>query len=366
MKNSLKIFIGLVILGACKKTPEPISYTNEPIYFLRGTIEGSPKELIAGKEKIYLYTDYTTDSISKALVFKGRFKQNCTECKEELSIEWLDYKENDIFNPDSSFKNGVFQYALTNEANISNYNLKLKANPSGIGTINKQNWEINGVVISDSNEVNRNFLPGTIVNLKYVVSYGSCQSSIEYKMKFAPQMKPGDLPEIHHMVLDTAQQMFKLWATGIANAQYYWNMGDGTKLKGNTVYYGYKSKGVYPISLLQVENGDTSEVKYVLKVGENNDCTANFTPSVTAVLNPNNFATLKLVYTNERGDQFYSNEIKQSIDAKFAIINNNQGEIQIPQKNNRNVEIVFSCKLKGKTGVLEFRNWKGKMAFGHP
>lgn len=166
---SINIYI-LSLIGAlffwtgCDSVEFPPDPDTEIIFFIDGTMEGETFLVEAGKESVYLFTDYNfnTDNVYE---FNGNFEKTAictTDCDEAISITINNYALGAGINMNNALFLGTYPIASNMPDSIDIHNLTFQATASGNSMITKTDWNFGDG--ESSNQLNPSHIYSDVTN----------------------------------------------------------------------------------------------------------------------------------------------------------------------------------------------------------
>ncbi|MBC7382166.1 MAG: hypothetical protein H7296_04130 [Bacteroidia bacterium] len=369
MKASNYVILLFILLGlSCKRKAEPFDETSGPVFYAKGFAGNEAINIEAGVNSYYLETDHAIDA-NRIHEFTGNFKQTCPKCKHSLKVRIRDYHQanGSGFFADSSLVNKDYDYKLNGFSNIPFYTIKLTAIPEGESGLKSHLWEFSDGSTSTKNTLIKTFLSSTDQQIKYTCNYtNTCSSTLSYHVRLNPFLNPVDLPDFKAEKIDSAQIIYQLTAVGDAKNTYLWNMGNGQRLKGKSVFYGFDSSGVFTVSLTRISENDTGEVSKNISVGNVPDCKANFIKELIPFEDPLNLSTVDVEWTNEAGELFTSAGVKQSFYNQFKVLESLGHKTNAGGQPTTLIKLLINCKVSNGSRIIELKNVEAKMAVAHP
>ncbi|TND00384.1 MAG: hypothetical protein FD123_4380, partial [Bacteroidetes bacterium] len=129
-------FLASLVYG-CRKE-EPVNFTGTPVFYVNGTLNGSPLNLRAGENNYYMYSSYTSD-VNSVYEFTGdmRTQWSNTNSPSSFKVTIRDYDQHNIVNTsiDSALQAGAYTFVSPPAGTTINFT----ALPQGDSVLN-YNW----------------------------------------------------------------------------------------------------------------------------------------------------------------------------------------------------------------------------------
>src|SRR5688572_26384831 len=118
------ILICVGLFSACKKKELPEAEPgNDPQFYFRADVNGTPVTLEAGVNDYYMYSSYWQNATNGCYGFGAQLKKsNCSTCSNSIKIEINDRKNSTMSGPsfaDSAFVPTCYPYYTAAPATIS-------------------------------------------------------------------------------------------------------------------------------------------------------------------------------------------------------------------------------------------------------
>ena len=366
-------FIGAICLlglSNCKPPDEPFDDIGEPVFTLKGTVDGKPMQLIAGVNGYYMHTDFaasTTDSIYR---FSGKLAvDSCLNCE---AIELIIGDDEIALTPSSVNINNALKDTIKfvdlNNAASKSYTIGFVAKDSGF-SIPRYSWKTN-VNPNDSAVIPNPSFTFNDTGAKTIcltIRDGNCSRTICNIVKpFDVDLGDSIPPAFEATVGKTVQ--FRNTSFGLS---YFWEFGDGSTSVAYHPEHQYASPGTYNVCLTVKTIANTH--RYCKLVDVNTPfftCIANMVyqkPSVKTT--PKSFASKAILrYTAENGDVYESNMGIQPPTSFLNILSNKNYLVNEKGQKTQQLNLSIKCRVFNTNGNdfkdLEITN--GVIAIAHP
>ena len=276
MKHYLLAFAILVLMASCKKETLPNSTTNTPVFMFEGSINNDSVTYTAGKNELYMFTDFYQDN-QKLMTLKGYFAPyNCITCEPYLSFEFKDMHDNiekTMYQNIYTFFENIHFYSSSFDSialNIPNETFRFSPDNNPPGTTYL--WKFGDGDTSTLMAPIHTFKNGGVSNVTLITSYNSLVDSISIPINV--DLFSGCRTKFHTNIL--ANNEVEIDAEGVFNS-FLWTLGDGNFQSGKSISHTYNSNNIFEITLQT--DGVGCEAFYKRKVnlsGNNNIPVANF------------------------------------------------------------------------------------------
>lgn len=361
--------IGLLGLSNCKPPDEPFDDTGEPVFELKGTIDGSPLQIIAGVNGYYMFTDYTVAASDSIYRFSGLIaNDSCTTCP---SLEVVIGDDNISTSPQSvdittALQNSIQFFDITKAASKT-YTLQFIAEDSG-AILPRYRWDFgNGDTSNQKNPI-YTFTDSSTRNVCLtVLSDNGCSSTICNTIKpFEVNLGDSTPPIFDYTLRKTI--VFRNSSFGLS---YFWDFGDGTTSNAYEPEHQYSSPGTYRVCVtVGTLVGLRTYCKNVVINDPSFTCLSNFSYQSPSVLRiPQSFLSKVIIrYTDERGETYESGEQEQPINSFFDLVSYKDYLLNENGEKTQQLNVNFKCRLYNTNGTdfkdIEVTN--GVIAVAHP
>lgn len=305
------LFLLVLLLASCQKEVEVPSWTQDPVFYIQGLLEGSSFQLEAGNDDYYLHTGYY-DTASLPREFYGLLNHlDCPECMDQFQIRLRNYSmtSSSPANLDSIFHNGEHSFTqpfLPNQQGLYSYRFRTDID-STFGSVSSVYWDFgDGNTSSELNPVHIYDISNgqTMKTCSLNVAYSSgCQVSSYQVINIGSGCYASFSAQISGY-----ESQFTLSQNPIGNRSYSWDFGDGYYSSQAEPYHIYSVPGIYTVILTVTEGGGTCQSFYKKNVLiGSNECYTNchYEP---AALQTNDdwtqFRHLALDYIDDQGKRW--------------------------------------------------------------
>lgn len=352
---ALLLGLSLLALANCKRPDEPVNTIGTPVFAIKGSVNGQPLELTAGKAGYYMYTNYRYDSSLRLYSFLGTLKETaCTVCNEQFILELYDSLNNTGTNPvniDLVLSKNNYGYYTTKVENKIQYSFAAQDS----GYINPRFlWDFGDSTPTVATKNPVHAYSGTLsrnVCLTIADNSTGCSKQVCNTIKPPLPQSPDSCFPDFQFVTDTLSP-FVQFKNYSAFANYSWDFGDGNTSNAQSPSHTYNRNGTYQVCLTVITSVCNSQLcKTVVLNDTTFDCLANFSykQPTTVVVTPSKNATAKLTYIDKNGEEYTSDKLPQPLGSYFTLLSHQ------PYKNNENgqktrlLNARFKCRVYSTT-----------------
>jgi PKD repeat protein len=261
MKHLFILFIfTLFFIVSCKKAKELVPTTSSPIFVFDGNI-GSEKILFeAGKNNIYMFSDYYKDNQSLLSVLGYFGKDTCANCEPYLSFE---FKDKDASNNTGLYSTIADFLASANGGNFNSYSLdtistilnvdsfQFTSDINPIGTTYE--WDFDDGTTSSLASPSHVYTATGIKNIRLITTLNNVKDTTINQI----DVSAGSTCRAQFSrTIDTILQQLTVNSSGFTT--YNWNFGDSTTDSGSNVTKTYTNAGNYKVTLTATNGNCTS------------------------------------------------------------------------------------------------------------
>ena len=348
MRAVILMVLVAMSFSSCKKEKDPVVITEEPVFRIVGTVNGSPVNLTAGIDDYVMYTDYNYDSGTSVFEFNGSLrKYNCASCANSLNIKLRNYRQTpstESIIPDSAFTYDYYSITSTTVPSTS-YLLQFSSQLNGMLQQGKWIFGDGSIPVVAANTQHVYSHPGEYT-VGFIALYNNgCSDTLYNTFRFGikgSSCHANFVPDIFGDSITLSD-----FSMGVAPLNYFIDFGDGITSNQWEPYHIYAAAGVYKIVLriTDAEN-NISEFSRKVFVLPTNECMASMTfPQLTPLPNTMSLSTVSIEYTNTNGTVFSSTNSPSGSDGFFQIT----GTEDYPDNANgdkvKKISMRFSCRL---------------------
>lgn len=340
------------ILSGCKKD-YPVASNGNPVFYFSGNIDGSPVSLKAGVNDYYMYSSYVQDSSSNVYGFLGDLKQtNCTNCNNRIQFRLNDFRVSlpgASVSIDSSLLSGYYPFQILGGVPIL-HSVNFTAVPSvdSSSTPSSYLWNFgDGTTSSIANPKHVFARPGDY-NVCLTINYSNSPASSICNIVNVGVPNSTFYASIQSSVAVNTMQFTGVVTGGTPPFNYSWDFGDGNTSTLQNGTHFYSSANIYKVCL-QVKDANGYITNSCSNISTQNfpGCITNFNfkPDTLGVSNPFAFSNVTILWTDNSGIAYTSNNSSQPTTSYFQIIS---VENYIKNQNNQSTKklhVKFKCTV---------------------
>ena len=366
------MFIGV---SACSKKKLPAEPNQDPVFYLKGDIDGKAINFEAGNLNYFMKTSFDWDT-TNVCVFKGDLsEQSCNKGCAGYGIKFF-LNDSKITTPNTGANLGsvlrIGEY-IFNDKDLPSMYYRITLNPlsSNMGQ-ETFNWIVEGSnVFATSNK----YCLTTILNASnvYSITLGydngiGCGSSHQNVFAAGNPLQTTVVGK-RNLTLPGAVYDFSCQATGMPPYQYFWDFGDGTVSNVSNPNHSFAVvlNGRTKIKLRLIDaNKDTCLSYYQVQNSGDPTCDANFTSSFTPIPNYKAFSSITLIVTDPNGIVYTSKDVIQPATSSFQVIevaDYLENETNHPTKR---LKAKVNCILVNGNKQIKLSNAELSIALAYP
>ena len=351
MKNAPMLFLWLFIsafffISSCKKD-NPASSAGNPVFYFRGTINGSSVNLQAGVNDYYMYSSYLQDA-NNVYNFYGDLRQtNCTTCNTNIQFKINDYKVSALNAPtliDSSLHEGYYPFQVSNSAPTT-YPVIFTSIPSDIPM--SYLWDFgDGSTDNGANPAHVYSGSGSYTVCLKITYANSCQSSICNVVQVGVGNECNLLVDLSGINAGstcdgTITSLVK--SGGTPPYSYSWNNGQTTSTATGLC------AGCYSLKVTDA-NGCSTLTNWC--IGDAVTVANCFTNFSYTLVNQNSFSLSKIAirWTDNSGVVYTSTNASQPNDSYFQIISVENYSNNQNNQPTKKLHVKFKCRVYDNSG----------------
>lgn len=356
--------ISLLFVANCKPKDEPFDEgKGSPVFFISGSVDGTPMQYIAGVDSYYMYSQYRYSTTDSLYWFEANLKKtNCTTCPKSILISIADAVTsagtsptdiNKVVQPDSF----DFLPATGGTTVINGYKYNFLAEDTGYSNP-QYNWDFGGLGSSTLKNPSFTFPDTQTRNVCVTVTdlISSCKNTSCNTIKPIAAGNDSCTPKFDYIALgDSAVQLINQSAGGTAN----WDFGDGqfSNQFFPPVHY-YAKQGSYKICLTLSAQGCSQQIcKTVVISDPAFTCGANFhydsTKVNTTIIKSPRTSKVVVSYVDENGVLYKSDLQDQPAGSSFAKISTRNYDPNEKGEKNQLLNVTFKCRVFSGGGAFK-------------
>ena len=369
--NKFKIVLFAMAIAAFScKNDKKTDVVGDVVFSAKGTLDGLPLNIEAGKENYYMFSDHQV--VNNLTEYIGTFKKsNCADCRNILSITLFDSLNKSIANPNlDSTLFYIKQNGFYRDSSFNGKAYKVKLSLQGLSTnpSTQTHWNFGDGTSSNLINPEKIYTETGYKNIQLNVSSGTCNGTALRRIfidTVAQKTSKGNL----NIAKLQNPNIYSYSVSSNPNAgpySYKLFFGDGdTWLYSQTmnnqkfVYHGYNSPGVYKVRAEITNNFSTEIIEKNISVGVTS-CEVNFEPEITLVtLNylSENSNRVKITWVDNEGIEYSSSLAEQGANSKFEILDSKPYKKNEQGKNTYQITVKADCNLISRAGkVIRLEN----------
>jgi PKD repeat protein len=351
----------LLTLTQCKRSEEPFNNIGQPVFALKGTINGQNFSKTAGVNGYYMYSSYDYDTTNQAFNFSAVMAaDSCPTCKESLQITFYDKTTNNgsgQINIAAALATGGYEFYNSQPIFKTRYKYTFIAEGRNYTAPNYL-WIINATDTFKTANPVVFFTDTTTKDVCLTITDNStlCQKTICNNINF-PSSTVYDFvkPNFNYDTTAGLGINFIDLSTRPSGTTYLWNFGDGNQSIDSIPSHTYTNPGRYLVNLTISGIFGSKSIQKNISVKETgNDCLANFSyesPVADSVFSsvPSPLSKILVRYVDASGEEFLSYSQSQPSTSQFTVLasqpyqNNERGE------KTRSLTVNFKCRVYSTT-----------------
>jgi hypothetical protein len=248
MKNYFLILFVLITFWGCSKKTVPSQIVGDVSFLFDGTIGNEPVLLEAGKNGIYMNSDYYIDDQELITLRSQLSQQACTSCDSFLSFE---LKDIDV-NKNGKLAQGIL--GILTQSHFDSFSLDsvLTSSNSEVFNFNStfaqgnHTWHFgDGSIATGANVTHAYPNGGGLKKIKHIVSLQGITDSVENEIN----TDSGSTCRPHFSIQTDTTNIVTVTASNLNLNNQLWDFGNGATNSGVTSNVIYNSGIVYTITL---------------------------------------------------------------------------------------------------------------------
>jgi hypothetical protein len=365
MKKSVHYVIVLsTLLVACKKRELPVvEEPGSPVFYVKAELDGVPLVLEAGVNNYFMKSSYYLNE-NNIYVCKAELKKDdcASNCGLGLSILINDYKfsnsSNVTLNIDSAITPNVYPFSAGSSAPL---HYQGTFSPLNATTTTNYQWNFSDGAVINGMEVTKLFDMGKHYSVSLLTKDArGCSASHTNVFEI------GNSCQTYITASKLSSSTFLFMANIDNNSlyRYFWDFGDGNISQEVSPSHTYSSLKGNTIKLKLVDSkNDTCISTYQLPAIGN--CEANYKSSFTLVPNTKALSTSTILFTDQNGVVYSSNDLQQSAGNSFEVVSVENYKANEKGEQTKKVKIRFTCNVKNGTSTLRITNGEAVIALSY-
>ncbi|MBA3665096.1 MAG: PKD domain-containing protein [Bacteroidetes bacterium] len=365
----LYILFCLAILAGCKKhdLPSNEDSNGEPVFYIKGEVNGSPVSLQAGVNNYFMYSSHFQQP-NNVYVYKGEMKQNACNgpCNYGIAILINDYKisqPNETMKPDSGLHTGHYQF---NDGTLDPAGYMGSFTPTFTDPNTTYTWTYSDGITGPGT---RYFNAGQTYSVCLNMNSNGCVQSHTNEFRVGSPLQANVSATCNWTATPTTYSFTPYLALGSSqNVSYSWDFADGSAFSSSvTPVHAYIYSTKYYRARLRVSSAtDTCYSYYQVPVSVGAPvCHANFNSAFTPVPNTLALSAITVLVTDPSGNVYSTETINQPTGNKIEILSVENYKNNAQNEPTKKVKIKFNCVVKNASGTLNVTNGEAVIAVSY-
>lgn len=362
----IALIVTLLFVG-CKKNNLPPTDSAEPVFYIKGDINGVPVSLQAGVNNYFMYASHYQDG-NNVYVYKGELKQSVCNgsCNYGITILINDSKvsqPNALMHPDSGLYKGKYQF---NDGTLEPVAYTGMFTPLTSNANTTYTWTYSDGLIQNTPQGGRTFNANKTYSVCLTLNNNGCVQSHTNEFRVGSTLQTNVSAMCNWSVTPTTYSFYSYSPTGLS---YQWNFGDSSPVSSaiNPIHV-YPNTNKYYTARLRLTNSsnDTCYSYYQVPVSIGNPvCHANYNSSFSPVANTKALSAISFLVTDPSGKLYSSQGINQSTGSSVEIISVEDYKNNEQNERTKKVKIRFSCDVKNGIDSLKITNGEAVIAVSY-
>ncbi|MEI6019558.1 MAG: PKD domain-containing protein [Bacteroidota bacterium] len=373
--NTLIVMLSIVLAISCNKKKLPAEASQEPVFYLKGELDGNPINLEAGNSNYVMHAFNAWDTTGVCLFKSELKKQNCDSSCNAYALTLIinDYT---VTTPNSNIK-------LDNALRIGEYNFNDKDLPSMYYKVNlipkivKSSSELYTWTIENGHDgptVVNKYCPWVTMtagqNYSVTLNFDNnngCSSSHQNIYSVGHFLQTNVIANRNYSIPGAIYD-FSCQSSGTAPYQYLWDFGDGSTSTLQNPNHSYQVilNGRSRVKLRVVDaKYDTCISYYQVQISADPSCDANFTTTFTPVPNNKAFGTLTILLSDQNGHVYSSKLLAQPESSKFEILAISDYLMNSDNHPTKKIKAKLNCVLSDGQNQIVLSNAEITMALAY-
>jgi hypothetical protein len=356
------LFLGLAF-AACKKNPLPQEEKEEPVFYIKGEVNGAPISLEAGENEYYMFSSHYQDT-NKVYVYSGELKQKAcpSGCGYNIAIRIRDQKVSAAgaaMMPDSALFVGRYGFDDGTPEPVM-YNCSF----TPIEPVGPYIWSFSDGVSTTSQNGFRTLKAGKEYTVGLKVDNTMCNNFHENEFTIGSPLFTNITGSF-----DAAGSPLTYSFTSsniLPGVSLEWNFGDGTTSTAQSPVHTYTAPDFYIVRLKLSKPGEKTLFSYYQVAAWGSPvCTANYNSVFIPVPNPKALGAFVFELTDPSGKVYSSRDLTQPVDSKVEIVSVENYDYNSEHHPTKKLKVRFSCELKNGADVIKITNGEAVIAVSY-
>ncbi|MEZ4898204.1 MAG: hypothetical protein R2806_15290 [Saprospiraceae bacterium] len=373
MRNYIIIMWGsLLWVTGCQTLEFPEPQVPDPVFYVKGTINGTPWQLAAGEDAYYLDTEFRRDSARVPVLVSTLHPDNCSGlCNNsfQMQIRHVEVSATGAIDINALFQaNADKQFLDNSQVDSLQFQFKSLGQCRGLASSALVHWSLGDRKIQG--EEATFVLPDKATDIDYLVQDAEGTLAVQMTQPLLLDAS-ADSSNRQSLKVDLIQdgRAIVIQISDTRDFSILWSPAgsDGKKLVVKEPLNTRVSAEI------KWQNGQTGRV--IIKLPPDNNlpadiCQAGYTYRLTRSLprvNPLQLNTIDLYYMNEQG-KLFSTRFTRQIEASFKIIDHEVYKKNQAGQSTQKVYFLLNCVMTDefRTEKLQLQDVEGVFAFAYP
>lgn len=358
-KNILLFFILLITFSACrKKEALPVEESGEPVFYVKGKLNGNDFEVKAGDEGYYMHTSVYQDE-RNIFVFRGDLNSDCSSaCGYSLSVMLNDTK---VSLPgasvvaDSAFVPGRYNF-LDKNAFPSTQVVSFVPRDSYDGSGNYA-WTVTDSTGATISANTYSFSSALKIGRTYTVNFSFADASGACSGFHKTVVRPGSKFRTWMTMQKSGNSVNFDAVTDVAGKyEYFWDFGDGITATGKNVDHDFAAAGKYTVQLKTVDDQKIVAWCYYQVNTNPGGCENNFSAKFAALDYSKIFKTITVILKDPNGKVYSSQDADINSDTYAELIGVEDYKANANGQPTKRLHLKINCHLKDNNDEVRIEN----------
>jgi len=361
---ALSLLAGILMLS-CRKEHVTTTTSGTPVFYFRGTVGNTSAYMQAGISNYYMYSSYNQDSSNGVYSYIGNLKEyNCTStCPPSIEFIINNYKSESFGasekNMDSALSNKYYNYLVPGGTPTS-FSVTFNPTLSSTAVMKSYTWNFGDGIITT---VNSSAFASTSHTYNHTGNYNSSLSVVFSDNTTSTLNNPvqmGDTSTILYCSITDSGGVNSFIPNvhgGSGSYSYHWDFGDTVNDTSNLQKpsHIYSDTTANKVSLTVndlVLNKKANAITYAAALGSTGQKHIfGYTESTPVYkINTSGLSNITVLYTDASGDQYSSNNPKQSDSSFFQITSVSNYQTNENGQSTKQLHIKFDCTVYDASG----------------
>ncbi|MEX0968442.1 MAG: PKD domain-containing protein [Bacteroidia bacterium] len=361
MKIYSFVLLLIALLSGCRENDLPQPQNGDPVFFVKGMINGNQMEITAGEHDYYMFTSHGRDT-HQVISFTGEFRKlNCSSnCPGTLTITIRDKQAGGLLDIEQALAPGDYPF----RSPLPSYVVQFMADTLKMGQ-GYYNWDFGDNTFSQEAsplhvfnivDPQRQVFPVTLTITNSVGCISSITNIIDFANRNCHTYFDHDPP-------NSSIVSFFSYPTGSDPVRHVWSVGGTVFSNDPNPVHDFRQPGVYEVTL-EVMDSINCLSTYSRNVNVlTQNCAANFTYTL---LNAPDFSKVTITWIDENGKIYSSGIRAQPAQSYFRVLNSEKYEINENQQPTMKLSVQFDGWLYSDTDSIKFEDFSGEIGVAYP